>query len=75
MSVPNEATTYDVVIIGAGTAGCVLANRLSQDEHLSVAIIEAGTDKSNDTVIKAPPGASPSLIGDSIYVWVLKTTE
>jgi len=33
---------FDVVIIGAGTAGCLLANRLSTDPSLSVALIEAG---------------------------------
>jgi choline dehydrogenase-like flavoprotein len=40
MSEPRDA--FDYVVVGAGTAGCVLAARLSEDPHTRVAVIEAG---------------------------------
>lgn len=47
--------TFDYVVIGGGTAGCVLANRLSADHSSSVLVLEAGT---NDTspYIHVPAG-------------------
>ncbi len=38
----REAGTFDYVIVGGGTAGCVLANRLSEDGTATVAVLEAG---------------------------------
>ncbi|KAK7755135.1 hypothetical protein SLS62_002950 [Diatrype stigma] len=47
-SIARCDTAFDYVIAGAGTCGLVLANRLSEDPHVRVAVIEAGDDVRNN---------------------------
>jgi choline dehydrogenase-like flavoprotein len=57
----------DYVIVGAGPAGCVLANRLSADPDVNVLLVEAGGEDTNP-LIAMPMGFS-QLLGDPATAW------
>ncbi len=69
MSTPGEA--YDYLVVGAGTAGCVLASRLSEDPGTQVALIEAGPRDNHPFIhIPATVGAA---IGTPAINWRFMT--
>src|SRR5438034_4875286 len=63
---------FDYIIVGAGSAGCVLANRLSEDPGVSVVLLEAGgRDDKNEIRI---PAAFPKLF-KTPYDWNFVTAK
>ena len=63
--------SFDYVIVGGGSAGCVLASRLSADPAVSVCLLEAG--KRDDSVRIHAPAAVVSLVPTRDYNWAFET--
>jgi choline dehydrogenase-like flavoprotein len=60
----GEALAFDHVVVGAGSAGCVLAARLSEDPDVRVALVEAGAEDTQPEV--HVPAAFPALFKSSL---------
>ncbi|MGY4567396.1 GMC family oxidoreductase N-terminal domain-containing protein [Bradyrhizobium sp. USDA 3256] len=63
--------TFDFVVIGAGSGGCAVAGRLSEDPATSVALLDAGG--TNDNWIVTTPGALVLMVAGTINNWAFNT--
>ena len=64
---------YDFVIVGGGSAGCALANRLSADPSNTVLVLEAGRMDWRWDVFIHMPAALTYPIGSRFYDWKYET--
>jgi choline dehydrogenase-like flavoprotein len=73
MAPTAELASFDYAIVGGGTAGLTLAARLTENPAITVAVIEAGLDRSDDVNVLAP-GLATIMYGDPDYDWIYQTT-
>jgi choline dehydrogenase-like flavoprotein len=67
------AHEYDFVIVGGGTAGLVVAARLTENPDVTVGVIEAGKNRLGDMFVDTP-GLFLKMFGDEDYDWKFHTT-
>ncbi|KAI0315855.1 alcohol oxidase [Amylostereum chailletii] len=67
------AQPFDYIVLGGGTAGLVVAARLSEDPTVTVGVVQAGTYRPDDDVINLPTEYT-SAVGNATYDWNFSTT-
>ncbi|KDQ23219.1 hypothetical protein PLEOSDRAFT_162754 [Pleurotus ostreatus PC15] len=66
------AESFDFVVVGGGTAGLAVASRLSEDPNISVGVLEAGPDLSDDPNVASAGGWLVTAYSPS-YAWGFET--
>jgi choline dehydrogenase-like flavoprotein len=63
----SQDNNFDYIIVGGGSAGCVLANRLTEDGKFNVCLLEAGSD--NNSMLVKTPGAFSAFMFLKKFNW------
>ena len=75
LPVPHLRSSYDYIVIGAGSAGAVIAARLSENPAHNVLLLEAGGDGSIITEVPGMVGLTLNTNIDWKYKWVNKHNQ